>query len=100
VLLRPHLDMNRSTTVRDKLRAAVRQGEPACHVCMGAHGPINYDAHHLDPLSFTIDHIVPLFAGGEDVIENVAAAHRQCNRAKGASVPTSQAITFVTARTW
>lgn len=31
----------------------------------------------------TIDHLVPLAAGGEHSYRNVAAAHRRCNSAKG-----------------
>ncbi len=36
------------------------------------------------PLSPTIDHIVPLAAGGPDTPDNVQCAHRRCNISKGA----------------
>jgi 5-methylcytosine-specific restriction endonuclease McrA len=36
------------------------------------------------PLAATIDHIVPLAAGGDDTKANVQLAHRRCNTRKGA----------------
>lgn len=69
----------RNTTRRDRLRARVARTRPACHICGGE---IDYDAPHLDPMSFALDHISPLARGGADDIDNVAASHRACNRAK------------------
>lgn len=37
-----------------------------------------------DPLSASIDHIVPLSEGGSNMRSNVQLAHRRCNSAKGA----------------
>lgn len=85
----------RSTTLRDRHRRAIAAGQPPCHLCGE---PINYDANHLDPSSFTIDHIHPINRGGPDTIDNLAAAHRACNRAK--SDRTAIGVTFVTDRTW
>ncbi|MGH3968463.1 MAG: HNH endonuclease [Mycobacterium sp.] len=58
----------RNTTRRDKFRAKIRRSEPPCHLCGE---PIDYGADHLDPRSFTIDHVVPLAAGGEDSLDNL-----------------------------
>jgi len=38
----------------------------------------------------TIDHIVPLSAGGADVPANVVTAHNRCNRSKGARAANAQ----------
>lgn len=70
------------------MRKAVKQrGEP-CHICGQA---IDYDAPHLDPGEFTIDHIIPFSKGRADALHNVAAAHRYCNRLKSAYMPGEQA---------
>lgn len=36
-----------------------------------------------DPLSFSIDHVVPLAAAGTHTYDNVAPAHLICNMRKG-----------------
>jgi 5-methylcytosine-specific restriction endonuclease McrA len=85
----------RNKTLRDRYRRTLAQNKPPCHLC-GAE--INYQAHHLDPNSFTIDHIIPLSRGGKDTLENCAPCCRSCNRAKGDSMP--RTVTFVTERDW
>lgn len=87
----------RSTTRRDRHRRKIARGRPPCHLC---HEPIDYDADWLHPLSFTIDHIIPLNRGGADVLENLAAAHRKCNRAKSDGPKLKAAVTFITQRHW
>lgn len=99
----------RNTTVRDQDRAVIRRGKPPCALCGE---PIDYSLHHLDPMAFTVDHIIPLARGGLDVLANKQAAHRVCNRAKGtmtmdewlaqltaAATPAGPRV-YVTARTW
>lgn len=54
-----------------------------CRLCMK---PIDRDARVPDPLSATIDHILPLALGGAHVYENVQAAHFICNSAKAHNV--------------
>ena len=71
----------RNTTQRDRDRATIRRARPACHICGEA---IDYDLPYLDPGEFVVDHIVPRAKGGADDLSNKAAAHRACNRAKGA----------------
>jgi 5-methylcytosine-specific restriction endonuclease McrA len=85
----------RSTTLRDRHRRIIGKDEPPCGVC---HEPINYHAHHLDPLSFTIDHITPVNRGGPDTLDNLQAAHRKCNRDKSDKV--AAGVDFVTDRSW
>ena len=40
-----------------------------------------------DPLSASLDHVVPLSRGGHHVLENVQLAHLSCNVQKGARTP-------------
>ena len=85
----------RSTSVRDRHRKIIAADEPPCHVC---HETIDYQAHHLHPLAFTIDHITPINRGGPDTLDNIAAAHRKCNREKSDKV--AAGVDFVTDRQW
>lgn len=89
----------RNTTIRDRHRATLRRQGGPCGICGE---PIDYTLPHLDPLSFVVDHVHPLHLGGPDTLENKVAAHRACNRAKGAKTmdQASGAVTFVTWRTW
>jgi 5-methylcytosine-specific restriction endonuclease McrA len=77
--------------VREQLRA---MGMP-CWLC--GH-PIHYGAHHLHPLSFTADHVVPRSKGGAPTLDNVRAAHRKCNLQRGARTDWSPSV--ITSRTW
>lgn len=69
----------RNTTTRDRHRKAIARGRPACAICGQ---PIDYDAPHTDPMSFVVDHIVPVTRDGTDQLNNKQAAHRQCNLRK------------------
>lgn len=93
--------VQRNTTRRDRHRRQIARGRPPCHLCGEE---INYDAEsHLDPLAFTIDHIIPLSKTGPegDNMDNLAAAHRKCNRDKSNGGPEIKApVTFITDRTW
>ena len=73
--------ISRNTTIRDRHRAIIRRGEPPCWICGQ---PIDYTLPAQDPMSFVVDHKTPLALGGTDTLDNKAAAHRQCNRDKGA----------------
>ena len=72
---------NRNTATRDRHRAAIAQGKPPCYLCGE---PIDYMLKWPDPWCYTVDHIVPIDAGGQDVLSNKAAAHWTHNRAKHA----------------
>lgn len=88
--------MRRNTARRDRYRRIIRADEPPCHICGTA---IDYQAHHLEPQSFTIDHITPANRGGSDTLDNIAAAHRSCNRDKSDKLP-DHGVQFITEREW
>lgn len=79
--------VKRNTTIRDRHRAIIRRGEPPCWICGEA---IDYTLPAHDQGSFVVDHKVSLARGGPDTLENKAAAHRRCNRAKGAKAHADQ----------
>lgn len=83
--------------LRDRLRRQVSRGHPPCHLC---HEPIDYTLRSPDPYSFEIDHVIPRDKGGTDTLDNVAPAHRRCNRTKSNSDSTGEAIVFETERVW
>lgn len=74
----------RNTTTRDKHRKAIARTRADCHIC---HEPIDYSLPYMNPGEFVVDHVIPLAKGGQDVLENKAAAHRSCNSTKAASLP-------------
>lgn len=93
----------RSTTIRNRHRAAIRRLKPSCGICGG---DIDYTLPHLDPGEFVVDHIIPLAKGGTDDLDNKQAAHRSCNETKGAKLDGQPATSpggprvFVTHRAW
>lgn len=93
----------RSTTTRDRHRAAIRRLRPPCALC---HHDIDYSLRSPHPMSFVVDHIIPLALGGTDELENKQPAHRVCNERKGAKLldaPLPEPATireYVTTRTW
>lgn len=48
-------------------------------VCWLCEEPIDRSLRHPDPMSASVDHVVPLARDGEHVYENVRAAHLTCN---------------------
>lgn len=52
-----------------------------CHIC---NKPVLWTAKAPDPLSPSIDHVVPLSRGGSHTMGNTALAHFRCNYLKGA----------------
>jgi 5-methylcytosine-specific restriction endonuclease McrA len=87
--------VKRNETLRRRHRKIIGADQPPCHICGEA---ILYDAHYLDPLSFTIDHVTPRSRNGPDALDNIKAAHRKCNRDKSDKV--AAGVDFVTERTW
>lgn len=78
----------RSHTRRDRrLAAQVRRRGDDCHLCGR---PIDYTLPPGLPGSFEADHRLPVALGGESTLDNLAASHRACNRAKGAKHPAAQ----------
>lgn len=88
----------RNTTVRDRDRRAIARTKPPCGIC---ETEIDYTLPHTDPMSFVVDHIVPLAKGGTDTLDNKQAAHRTCNRTKSDKLADETGPrTFITTRTW
>lgn len=52
-----------------------------CHIC---DHPISRELEYPDPLSASLDHVIPVSRGGEHSRENTAASHFRCNIRKGA----------------
>lgn len=76
----PRVNNAKAKRIRANLRA---RGED-CHACGGE---IHYAAHHHDPLSFQVDHLWPLAAGGPQYDpDNCAPAHRVCNRRRSNTI--------------
>jgi hypothetical protein len=46
------------------------------HLCLK---PVDPDLRFPDPMSFSVDHCIPLCQGGSDTPENVATSHLVCN---------------------
>lgn len=51
----------------------IRRDNSICHICGGS----------VEPRDLTLDHVIPLALGGDDIASNVKVAHRECNRRKG-----------------
>ena len=62
--------MDRAATIA----AIVMRDGGACYIC-----DQGQDAH--DP--WEVEHVKPRALGGSDELDNLALAHRSCNRAKG-----------------
>lgn len=68
-------------TMRTKL---LQCNGPVCGICSLV---IRLDVDWAHPLSLTLDHIVPLSAGGTHAESNLQLAHRRCNDEKGEALP-------------
>lgn len=86
----------RNTTQRDHHRRAISRTRSPCGIC---ETEIDYTLPATDPMSFVVDHVIPLNKGGTDDLTNCQAAHRTCNRTKSDRIA-EQPRTFVTARSW
>ena len=76
------MDRRVSTTYRKNRNVLRREYEANLLPCAYCGLPIDFSAPPDAPLSFTVDHVVPVAAGGSDMMENLVGAHRACNRAK------------------
>jgi 5-methylcytosine-specific restriction endonuclease McrA len=66
--------IKRNSGQRDRDRARIKATGAACHICGQT---IDYTLDWLDPLSFVVDHVIPLAKGGQDALANKKAAHRR-----------------------
>lgn len=81
---------NRRASIRRKAMIAenidlawLRQRDTLCYLCRSI---INYDLSWPDPLSKSIDHLIPLSKGGSHTLKNVAYTHLRCNIKKGTKI--------------
>jgi 5-methylcytosine-specific restriction endonuclease McrA len=51
-----------------------------CRICGNG---VDQKLRHPDPMSPSVDHVVPLCRGGTHTWDNVACTHLQCNLQKG-----------------
>ena len=58
----------------------LRRDGMRCRLCGGG-VPEDVPVDH--PLALTIDHLIPIAAGGDDDLANLVVAHRECNVTKG-----------------
>jgi len=62
-----------------------------CHICRKN---IDRNLCSPHPFSASLDHVIPLAAGGPHTASNLRAAHLRCNLSKGASLKTHQLALF------
>ena len=77
----------RNTTIRDRHRKAIARTKPPCALCGGE---IDYGLKYLDPMSYVVDHVLPVAKGGTDELANKQAAHRRPGAATGRSQTSSR----------
>jgi len=78
---------NRARRSTERLREPYTLHEIAerdARICGLCGGDVDMLIRNPDPRAPTIDHVVPLSLGGDDIKANVQLAHRACNTAKGA----------------
>lgn len=64
----------------EKARARILATQGICGICGK---PVDMSIKYPDPLSPTVDHIIPINKGGHPTdINNLQLAHRWCNRMK------------------
>jgi 5-methylcytosine-specific restriction endonuclease McrA len=53
------------------------------YLCGLCRGDVDMDLSYPDPMSPSVDHVIPLSTGGNDTVANVQLAHLRCNLSKG-----------------
>ena len=67
-------------TALDKNKKRILQTQKVCAICGQ---PVDFKLSFPDPMSATVDHIIPIAKGGHPSdISNLQLAHFTCNRAK------------------
>lgn len=61
-------------------KAILRKTAQICALC-GM--PIDKSLRYPNPMSISIDHIIPVALGGASTLDNLQATHLVCNKAKG-----------------
>lgn len=65
------------------LEDVISRGGTDCGLCGN---PVDLGRIYPDPLSKSLDHVIPLSRGGAHSVENCQLAHLRCNVSKGARV--------------
>lgn len=77
-------------TLFEHNRKIIIATQSVCGICGK---PVDKTIKYPDPMSPTVDHIIPLSKGGDPVaIENLQLAHRYCNRMKSDKLPSKPTI--------
>src|SRR5262249_55547089 len=64
-----------------RLQAEVWAEETHCWICRRW---VDQSLHHTDPMSRSVDHVIPLWFGGAPLDRsNCRLAHRRCNTVRG-----------------
>jgi hypothetical protein len=69
-----------------RIRSVLKRRGDECGICLGALGPIDYDATQYEPLAFEVDHVIPISRGGLKTLDNSRASHRACNRQRSNTI--------------
>lgn len=81
---RPDFDGNEIGIYKHN-KAILRKTATLCALC-GM--PIDKSLKYPNPMSISIDHIIPVALGGRSTIDNLQATHLICNKSKGKRVLT------------
>lgn len=76
---RPDFDGN-ERGIYNHNKAILRKTATVCALC-GM--PLDKSLKYPNPLSISIDHIIPISRGGKSTIDNLQATHLMCNKVKG-----------------
>lgn len=68
-------------SLRRYVPALISRDGNACHICGVA---VDVTLKHPDPLSASVDHVIPRAHGGSDDMANYALSHLRCNLVKNA----------------
>lgn len=73
-------ELGEHRTVLDRNRRKIYATQTVCGICGR---PVDFSLRYPDPLSKTVDHIVPINRGGHPSdLDNLQLAHLACNLAK------------------
>lgn len=73
-------DQYRRYRAESKRNTVYERDENVCQLCLM---PVDTSIPYPHPLAATLDHIVPVTAGGTHDIDNLQLAHMACNASKG-----------------
>jgi hypothetical protein len=81
--------------LREQFKQACMAERRECHLCGGELGPIDYSGPHGSPMSFELDHLIPVSSqdGERYALEPslFRASHALCNRRRSSGeVPVSE----------